>query len=221
MTAPLAKGLAGANSIARLSPLKLIAPDTRIPFWATWSALATVEGSSGLPLVNRVITVPCGTPVAPLPGRMVTTWGALPGMSAAVWNLLWKSPRLLPERSSIADVATTVIVAPAGVVGVKVMVRLSAEKLRPPVPMLVVPINSWSELPFTVAWLIDFEKVSAMVALRPTPVALLTGVTEVTVSCVVSAVPAVVNVDIAYPYPFQYQHPFSVSPARPFTWHWL
>ena len=80
---------------------------------------------SGLPLLNRVMTLFGATLVAPLPGRMVTTCGALLEMSAAVVNLLWKFARLLPVTSWMPVLAITVISVLGGKYGESVTVRLS------------------------------------------------------------------------------------------------
>src|SRR4029077_2988543 len=65
-------------------------------------------------LVNRVMTVFVGTPVAPLTGRMLSTVGAEFRTAGVVVNWLVVLASAFPERSLIRFVAVTVRVAPAG-----------------------------------------------------------------------------------------------------------
>src|SRR5208282_5038214 len=83
-------------------------------------------------LVNSVMTVFVGTKVAPLPGRPLTTVGAVFKTDVVVVNWLVVLASALPERSVIWFVAATVRVAPAGSVeALSITVRLSREIVQP------------------------------------------------------------------------------------------
>jgi len=103
----------GVNSM--LCPLlpMLMAPETSAPFCVMCRAPLIVPAFMGA-LVNSVITVLVGTTVAPLPGRMVITYGAEFETAAVVVNWLVVSASAFPERSVTRCVAVTVRVAPAG-----------------------------------------------------------------------------------------------------------
>src|SRR5271165_3819551 len=90
-----------------------VVPDTITPFCEMCRAPVIVPLFMGA-LVNRVITEFVGTPVAPLPGRMLITAGAEFRTAAVVVNWLVVLASAFPERSVTRLFAVTVIVAPAG-----------------------------------------------------------------------------------------------------------
>src|ERR1039458_9863317 len=111
--APALRAELGVNSM--LCPLlpTVVVPVINTPFCETYSAPAIELAFMGV-LVNRVMTVLAGTPVAPLPGRMLITVGALLETAGVVVNWLVVLVSAFPERSVMKFVAVTVIVAPAG-----------------------------------------------------------------------------------------------------------
>ena len=133
------------------------------------------------------------TPVAPEPGRTVTTLGrVVEGRVSAVKELL-KFASGLPSRSVTPFVAITLIRAPEGKLPVKVTVRESLER-ETLVLMGVEPLKRRKLFVVTVEGFSGLEKVSTTGVFWPTVVALLGGVTEVTTGLVVSVPVVVVNV---------------------------
>src|SRR5713101_3179706 len=93
----------------------LVAPEIITPFCETCRAPVSEPLLMGA-LVNRVMTVFVGTPVAPLPGRMLSTLGAVFRTAVVVvnWLVVLASAFGGLARSLIRFVAVTVSVAPAG-----------------------------------------------------------------------------------------------------------
>src|SRR5208337_5378431 len=110
---PAMRAELGVNSM--LCPLlpTLVVPETTFPFCTTYNAPAIVPAFMRA-LVNRVITELVGTNVAPLPGRMLITLGAVFRTAGVVVNWLVVLASAFPERSVTWLVAVTVMVAPAG-----------------------------------------------------------------------------------------------------------
>ena len=100
------------NMLCPLLPT-VVVPDTSTPLCDTSRAPVTVLLFMGA-LVNSVITAVVGTPVAPLPGRMLITYGVAVETGGVVVNSLVVLASAFPERSVIRLVAVTVSVAPAG-----------------------------------------------------------------------------------------------------------
>src|ERR1700687_2506820 len=77
----------GVNST--LCPLlpTVVVPETNAPLWVMCRAPGIVPAFMGA-LVNRVITVFVGTPVAPPVGRMTSTYGVAVRTAAVVVNWL-------------------------------------------------------------------------------------------------------------------------------------
>src|ERR1039457_7023642 len=113
IAAPALRAELGVNSM--LCPLLLtaMAPEINTPFWETYSAPVSELAFMGA-LVNRVITVLAATFVAPFPGRMLITVGALFETAGVVVNWLVVLVSAFPDISVIRLVAVTVIEAPAG-----------------------------------------------------------------------------------------------------------
>src|SRR5271157_1331470 len=110
INAPALRAELGVNSM--LCPLlpTLVVPETMTPFCETCRAPVSEPAFMGA-LVNRVMTV---LALAPLPGRMLITYGAEFRTPGVVVNWLIVLASAFPERSVIRFVAVTVRVAPAG-----------------------------------------------------------------------------------------------------------
>ena len=185
-----ANGLAGTNSIDRPPPVTVVVPAFTTPFSDTTSAPGTVAASSDS-LTNSTTLVSRRTPLAPFPGRCVTTLGRPPSKLGAVRKWLRNTAREFPDRSVTLLVTITVTSAFAGSVdGSSVTVRLSAER-EMPMPSSRPLANSAMVSLFTVVALSDSEKVKTTTALGPTPVAPSLGVTIKTVGAVTSVTAAV------------------------------
>ncbi len=88
----------GVNSIACALLNSCTAPETSTPLSVTCRAPVMVPGFIAA-LVNSVTTVLAGTFVAPLPGRIATTEGAVPESAVVKVNWLLVFARALPDRS--------------------------------------------------------------------------------------------------------------------------
>ena len=91
-------GALGVNSIACALLKVCTDPETTTPLSVTWRAPVMVPAFMGA-LVNSVTTVLAGTFVAPLPGRMAITEGAVFESSVVSVNWLVMFDRALPEKS--------------------------------------------------------------------------------------------------------------------------
>ena len=183
----------GVNSITCPLLNNCTAPDTNTPLSETCKAPAMLEAFIAM-LANSVTTVFAGTFVAPLPGRIAITVGAVPDGAVVRVNWLLVGVSALPEKSWIAPVSVTVRVAPDGnwpTPGLSTTVRLSRETEIDGFSG-TSPFHIFTELELIVVGLMDFENVSTTCVFNPTLVAPLDGV-MVTVGAVWSTVFAVVN----------------------------